>query len=120
MNDLKDNATFSFGKVELGVVPEEADIKPIDANAHTNRVSMALCNKMDAVDALDALRHNMVSNLSKAQYVIIRNSLEEMANLIREYEGKPAPAKRSNKPYRNNNRTTKTSGKAEKNDKKSM
>lgn len=104
MNDLKDNATFSFGKVELGVVPAEADIKPIDANAHTNRVSMALCNKMDAVDALDALRHNMVSNLSKAQYVIIRNSLEEMADLIREYEGKPAPAKRSNKPYRNNNR----------------
>lgn len=104
MNDLKDNTTFSFGKVELGVVPEEADIKPIDAKAHTNRVNIALCNKMDAVDALDALRHNMVSNLSKAQYVIIRNSLEEMANLIREYEGKSAPAKRSNKPYRNNNR----------------
>lgn len=107
MNDLKDNATFSFGKVELGVVPEEADIKPIDANAHTNRVNIALCNKMDAVDALDALRHNMVSNLSKAQYVIIRNSLEEMADLIREYEGKPAPVKRSNDPYRNNNRNNK-------------
>lgn len=107
MNDLKDNATFSFGKVELGVVPEEADIKPIAANAHTNRVNIALCNKMDAVDALDALRHNMVSNLSKAQYVIIRNSLEEMADLIREYDGKPALVKRPNKPYRNNNRNNK-------------
>ena len=67
MNDLKENAKFSFGKVELGVIPDEADIKKMSKNAHADRVNTALCNKMDAVDALDAFRHTLVSNLSKAQ-----------------------------------------------------
>ena len=97
MNDFQENAKFSFGKVEFGVIPQEADIKQTEPNPHTNRVNIALCNKMDAVDALDALRHSLVSNLSKAQYSIIRNSLEEMADLIRTYEGKPLPPARNDK-----------------------
>ena len=101
MNDLKENAKFSFGKVELGVIPEEADIKKMSKNAHADRVNTALCNKMDAVDALDAFKHTLVSNMSKAQYVIIRNSLEEMADIIREYEGKPFP----NRPHDQNAKT---------------
>lgn len=96
MNDFKDTVKFSFGKVELGVIPEDADIKKASPNAHANRVNTALCNKMDAVDALDGFKHTLISNMSKAQYIIIRNSLEEMADLIREYEGKPLPVNKQN------------------------
>lgn len=112
MNDFQENAKFSFGKVELGVIPQEADIKQTEQNPHANRVNTALCNKMDAVDALDALRHSLVSNLSKAQYSIIRNSLEEMADLIRTYEGKPLP------PARNDKRNPRKNFKKRKDDKR--
>lgn len=104
MNDFKETAKFSFGKVELGVIPEDADIKKTSPNAHANRVNTALCNKMDAVDALDAFKHTLVSNLSKAQYVIIRNSLEEMADIIREYEGKPLPKQKFKPNHKTNQR----------------
>lgn len=116
MNDFKETAKFSFGKVELGVIPEDADIKKTSPNAHANRVNTALCNKMDAVDALEGFKHTLVSNLSKAQYVIIRNSLEEMADLIREYEGKPLPVNKSNPNKTNRRRKPRKQRKVEQND----
>ena len=91
MNDISPDARFSFGKVEFGVVPDSAPILSSPTPSCSDAVHAALCHKMDAVDALDALRHTLTSNMSKAQYIIIRNSLEELSDLLRRYEGKPAP-----------------------------
>lgn len=112
LNDMNDGKLFSFGKVEFGVVPDAEFDNPTPARSHEDAVHIALCNKMDAVDALDAMRHSMVSNMSKAQYIVIRNSLEELADLLRRYEGKPLPPKPQKPYHKNGNQNTKNQKKS--------
>lgn len=109
VNDMADNKQFSFGKVEFGVVPNFEFDAPTPARTYDDAVHIALCNKMDAVDTLDNMCHTFNSNMSKAQYVVIRNSLEELADLLRRYEGKPLPVEHKNFPRKNENYNKKKS-----------
>lgn len=88
MNDFKDGTKFSFGKVELAVIPDE--IEPDyqagkSVNPHKeNTTQDILDRKMKAVDALNNLKYSLPKNMIEANYATIRESLEEMADKIKQ------------------------------------
>lgn len=88
MNDFNDDSKFSFGKVELGVVPS---VKVSSANHvsyyHKNsakyKIYSALAKKRQASELLDGIR---VGRLSYNEYCTIRDALEEMACVLEIYD----------------------------------
>lgn len=88
MNDFNDDSKFSFGKVELGVVPS---VKVSSANYvsyyHKNsakyKIYSALAKKRQASELLDGIR---VGRLSYNEYCTIRDALEEMACVLEIYD----------------------------------
>ena len=92
MNDFKEGTKFSFGKIELAVIPNEIEIgRATDTTktfCHSNYVrdpiESAIEHKQLAVDALDNLKFIVPKNYMESPYMIIRDSLEEMANLLKD------------------------------------
>ena len=116
MNDFKEGTKFSFGKIELAVIPNEIEIGRVTStkmSCHSNYVrdpiESAMEHKQLAVDALDNLKFSVPKNYMESPYMIIRDSLEEMANLLKDmsfqkHNGAPVNNKKPVRPARGKNK----------------
>lgn len=102
MNDFPNQTTFSFGKVELGVFddPSSTSTAPPAPRQQADAVTLALRQKMAAVDTLDDLLYSPVSKLDRRSYQTIRDALESMAAILNQAEQKAQDYQAAQTPHR--------------------